>query len=394
LGLTHAQHRKRILESRFYQRLFPAARIAKDGNRVLDIVTTLGGRIRTISVEGTATGLGAHFIILDDCMKPEDTRSAQLRERIKSWYEGTISTRTINERSAIISIQQRLHEDDLPAYLREKRYACLCLPARAPEDLDVDVGPGQVHLWRRNELLCPELMSEGELERKRLEHGPQVFASQFLQDPIAPGGNLIRMDQFPRFEVEMVRDDFDKVFQSWDTAASTLPTADWSVCTTWGYLAGRLFLLDILRERLEYGPLKRAVIAQRAKWRADVVIIESVGVGKSLCQELRRNGPFVPFEMRPSTDKPDRLLAQSGQIEEGRVWLPAALPGLDTLISELKAFPLGSHDDQVDTLSQILEYLMFHWRYADVPCDARGRPTTRLRMRDRPPLPPLPDWIE
>lgn len=394
LGHTHALHRKRILESPMYRKIFPGVRIAKDGNRLADIVTTVGGRMRMISVEGTATGLGAHFIILDDCMKPEDTRSPKERAGIKSWFEGTISTRTIDERSAIISIQQRLHEDDLPAFLRDKGFECLCLPARAPVDTIVEIGPDQAHLWRRSELLCPERMSETELERKRLEHGPQAFAAQYLQDPVSPEGNLIRTEQFKRFEMEVFREDFEKVFQSWDTAASLSPDADWSVCTTWGYTAGRLFLLDIFRARVEYGKLKQMVIGLRAKWRADKVLIENIGVGMSLCQELKRNGPFTPKPMRPDGDKAERLLAQSGQIEEGRVWLPAQLDGLDIFLSELRAFPMGGHDDQVDTLTQMLEYIMFHWRYADTQHDETGRAIRRNRARNRPPLPTLPEWAE
>lgn len=393
LGLTHAQHRKRVLESPMYQRLFPEVRVGKDGNRILDILLTRGGRIRAISVEGTVTGYGGHFIILDDCMKPEDTQSDTLRQKIKDWYEQTISTRTIDERSSIISIQQRLHEDDLPAFLLEKGYRLLCLPARASADMDIDIGPGLTHHWKRNELLCPELMSETELERKRYEHGPQAFAAQFLQDPIAPAGNLIRIDHFRRFEEDIPRYRFDKVFQSWDMASSTLPTADWSVCTTWGYLAGRIFLLDIIRERLEYWQLKTTVIAMRRKWHADDVIIEDCGPGQNLAQELRRNGPFNPISMRPTTDKAERLIAQSGQIEEGRVWLPAELPGLDLFVAELKAFPFGRHDDQVDTLTQVLEFIMYNWKYADTEHTPSGRPIRIIRQNDRPGLPPLPEWI-
>lgn len=393
LGLTHAQHRKRVLESAFYQRLFPAVRIAPDGNRQMNILVTLTGRIRSISVEGTATGLGADFIVLDDCIKPEDCRSATLREKIKSWYEGTISTRMIDERSSIISIQQRLHLDDLPAFLAEKGFACLCLPALAPDDTDVEIGPGKVHHWRRNELLCPDIMSAEGPERKRLEHGPQAYAAQYLQDPVSPAGNLVRMDHLRRFEVPMEREVFDKVFMSVDTAASTLPTADWSVCTTWGYLAGRLFLLDIFRQRVEYGELKRAIIALKLKWRADAVIIEDIGVGTSLCQELRRTGPFTPIRSRPTDSKVERFQAQSGQIEEGRVWLPAQLPGLDCFRAELRGFPFDKHDDQLDTLTQVLEHIMFAWRHVDTPCDANGRLLRINRRTERPPLPPLPDWI-
>jgi predicted phage terminase large subunit-like protein len=201
------------------------------------------------------------------------------------------------------------------------------------------------------------------------------------------------MEHFRRFERKLPRSAFDKIFQSWDTAASELPTADWSVCTTWGYLAGRLFLLDIFRQRLEYGPLKRAVIAKRTEWRADIVIIETIGTGLSLFQELRRSGPFTPVSSTPHGDKVERLIAQTGQIEEGRVWLPAQLSGLDQFLAELRAFPHGRYDDQVDTLSQVLEYIMFRWRSVDAERAPSGRRLTVSRGRIRPPLPPLPEGI-
>lgn len=88
------------------------------------------------------------------------------------------------------------------------------------------------------------------------------------------------------------------------------------------------------------------------------------------------------------------MLAQSGQIEEGRVWLPAQLPGLDIFLAELRGFPFSRHDDQVDTLTQVLEYIMFSWRYADTPHTPESRPIRIIRTNQRPSLPPLPDWIE
>jgi hypothetical protein len=45
-------------------------------------------------------------------------------------------------------------------------------------------------------------------------------------------------------------------------------------------------------------------------------------------------------------------------MEKGRVWMPTSAPWLETLIKELQAFPQGKHDDQVDSISQIL----FNWR--------------------------------
>lgn len=92
-------------------------------------------------------------------------------------------------------------------------------------------------------------------------------------------------------------------------------------------------------------------------------------------------------------DKIDRLLAQTGQIEEGRLFLPARLDGLDDLLGELRAFPHGRHGGMVDSLSQMLEYALIHWKSAETQYARNGRKQALLRQSKRPPLPPLPEWI-
>ncbi len=300
------------------------------------------------------------------------------------------NARTHNEQQLTVC------EDDLPAWLAEKSFACLRLPAISDQDLNVAIGPGVVHHWKRGELLDPDRFPRDVLEQERLNLGPQDYSAQYLQDPVAPEGNLLRIEQFRRFEKPIPRERFDRVVQSWDPAATALPTSDWSVCTTWGYLAGRYFLLDIFRARLEYPDLKRQVIAMRAKWRADKVIIEKSSNGLALVQQLNKEGPFSPFPW-PTTglqqkDKAERLLAQTGQIEEGRVWLPATLDGLDTFLSELRAFPNGRHDDQVDSLTQMLEWSFWNWRRLHEERNSKGRLKDLVRGK-RPPLPKLPDWV-
>jgi predicted phage terminase large subunit-like protein len=64
----------------------------------------------------------------------------------------------------------------------------------------------------------------------------------------------------------------------------------------------------------------------------------------------------------PKTDKLTRFAAVSAIIESGRVFLPEQAPWLADFESELFAFPSGSHDDQVDALTQCLDWLRgSHW---------------------------------
>ena len=51
-----------------------------------------------------------------------------------------------------------------------------------------------------------------------------------------------------------------------------------------------------------------------------------------------------------------RPWAESAKIEAGQVHLPRKAPWLDEFKKEFLAFPNGHHDDQVDSLSQFLNW--------------------------------------
>ena len=63
-----------------------------------------------------------------------------------------------------------------------------------------------------------------------------------------------------------------------------------------------------------------------------------------------------PIAVRPEFDKITRLSSQSAVIEAGRVFLPEKALWLDEFKSEMMAFPNGKFDDQVDSLSQMLNW--------------------------------------
>src|SRR6516225_8556347 len=75
------------------------------------------------------------------------------------------------------------------------------------------------------------------------------------------GGGLVKAAWFRHYAAEE-RLPFERIVQSWDTASKATELSDFSVCTSWGISGKDLYLLDVLRRRMEYPELKRAVREQ------------------------------------------------------------------------------------------------------------------------------------
>jgi predicted phage terminase large subunit-like protein len=386
LARQHSNDTRRIMESEWYKSDFPNTRISDRGNRALELETTRGGVRKAVSVGGSITGFGADVIIIDDCMKADEARSPTIREELRAWFDGTLLSRLNNKAEGkIISIQQRLHEDDLPAYMLEKGYKHLNLPAIAGREERIPIGRGTVHHRRVGDLLDPTREDETVLAELRRDLGSTVFSAQYQQDPIAPEGNMIRLEWFGSYHKEPERHQFLKVIQSWDTGMTANPGSDPSVCTTWGFerKARKWYLLHVLLARLEYPDLKRAVVGLWRQHKPDCILMERAGSGISLWQDFRANGPFRLTMVPPIASKEERFNGCLGEVEAGHILLPAEAPWLDDFKNELKAFPSGRHDDQVDSFSQFVIFQLKNWRWVETEHDDNGRPQRIIRQRRR-----------
>ena len=80
-----------------------------------------GGRFST-TINGTLTGRGGDWIIIDDPLKVSDGLSDVLRNKVNDWYATTLYSRLNNKNMGkILVIMQRLHQSDLTGYLLEKQ---------------------------------------------------------------------------------------------------------------------------------------------------------------------------------------------------------------------------------------------------------------------------------
>jgi len=354
-----------LMASEFYRRLFTRTRLSTEKQAVNDFMTTAQGFRMATSVGGVLTGRGADFIILDDPLKPEDALSQTRRNSANDWYNNTLLSRLNSKQSGVIVIvMQRLHQDDLVGHvLEQEEWEMVSFPAIAEEDElhRYETPSGQrVFVRKSGEALQPRRESLAVLAPIRKSMGEYNFASQYQQNPMPLGGVMVKTEWLRYYDTLPER--FTMVLQSWDTANKSGELNDFSVCTTWGIVLEHCYLLNVLRRRLNYPEIKRAVREQANQYRPNTVLIEDKASGTQLIQDLRSEGMFSvkPYAPPPATDKVLRLYAQTAQIENGRLLLPRAAPWLVEYIRELTCFPGSKFDDQVDSTTQALDHIKSH----------------------------------
>jgi predicted phage terminase large subunit-like protein len=315
------------------------------------------------SVGGVLTGRGGDFIIIDDPLKPDEAVSETQRNAVNEWFEHTLYSRLNDKKTGrIIIIMQRLHEDDLVGHVLEKDngWKVLRFPAIAVED--------EIHVIhncygtrtfqrRAGEVLHFEREPIEILEDIRRKTGEYNFSGQYQQEPAPLGGGMVKLAWFKTYKVGEEPAKFDLVFQSWDTAGKATELSNFSVCTTWGMKDNNLYLLHVLRRRMEYPELKRAVREQASRFHATTILIEDKSSGTQLIQELRREGLHAVTGYLPEMNKKMRMHSATGTIEGGFVYLPDEAPWLAEFKHELETFPNGKFDDQCDSMSQALDWV-------------------------------------
>ena len=326
-----ARDARGLMQQDWYQRLFPTTRLSPQKQSVNEFMTTAQGYRLPTSVGGVLTGRGGEYLILDDPMKPDDAVSEPRRRAVNDWYDNTLYSRLNDKaRGVIIIVMQRLHEDDLVGHvLAQEKWEVLSFPAiaEAAETFRIETIWGSRQYTRAvGDVLHPERESQDTLARLRQTIGEYNFAGQYQQAPAPFGGGMVKQDWFKCYDASQISDGFEQIIQSWDTANKPTELSDFTVCLTLGIKGPAITVLHVLRKRLTYPELKRAVREQAEVHRATVVLIEDKASGTQLIQELVHDGCSIVQAVSPAGDKVMRLHAQTAVIENGFVSLPTEAP--------------------------------------------------------------------
>lgn len=349
---------RQVMKSEWYRELFPGTAISPTKDTETYFRTTAGGYRDATSVGGVLTGKGADLIVIDDPGKPDEMASEVQRNNVNTWFDRTLYSRLNNkQRDGILIVMQRLHVEDLAGHVRSRGdWLALTIPAIAPEDARIQLGPDRWHQRYFGEVVDPARETKADLDQTKQALGSFVFSAQYQQEPMPTKGSVIDWRWFRTFAEPPNRDRV-RIVQSWDCASKKTEFSDYSVCMTWAVYNGEYFLLDIFRKKLTFPELVAAALKLGGQYGPDEILIEDAAAGIQLFQQLRLERPCRmprPIAIKPVGDKVTRAHTSSLVIEQGRVFLPLNAPWLDDLKSEVLQFPFGRHDDQIDSMSQFL----------------------------------------
>jgi len=364
LAIKFSIDRRTVITSPWYQRRWPVL-LSGDQNQKQEFMNDARGHMIATSPSGTATGKGGDVIAADDLQNPEMAESEAERRNVIRFFDETLSTRLDDKRNGrIVVIQQRTHQADLTGHLLEQGgWTHLCLPAEFERRTVISLPrSGRSVVRQEGELLWPEREGRTELTAAKNRLGSFGYASQYLQNPIARGGNLFKHKWFGTYRKAP---EFDVIVQSWDCAFKTGQASDYSACVTIGRVdwseggsasAPGYYLLHAWRGRVEFAELKRQALALNEQWRPTNVLIEDTASGQSLLQELRTT--LLPISgVKPDGDKSARAASITPAMENGNFRVLEGAGWLDEYLAEMTAFPGAAHDDFVDATVQALTFL-------------------------------------
>ncbi len=342
---------RNIVKSAEYRTVFPGVTLEEDAKAAGHWKTAQGGSWFSVGVGGDVLGRGADLIVIDDPYgSMADAQSETIRESVWRWFNGTVYNR-LNADGAIVLIGHRLHEDDLQGRLIERmkaggdtdQWTIVKLPALAEEDdpLGREVG---APLW-------PERFPAPKLERIRANTFARDWSAIYQQNPVPDEGEFFSPDAI---QLRTNTDDVVSWVRGWDLSGTA--QGDWTAGAMIGLTKARRIVIGDVK-RMRGRPEKVAELieetARSDTRRVRIAIPRDPGQAGIAQQEFYTkllNGFMVEFS--PETGSKQvrarpfavQINGHNCEMIEGG-WNAA-------FREELRSFPHGRHDDQVDAASR------------------------------------------
>lgn len=361
-------------------------KIAGDAGAVSEWQTTRGGGIVSRSAPGQSiTGLGFKVMLMDDVVKDfADAHSESKREAIWDWWQANAVTR-LEPPFLCIAIATRWHEDDFIGRLLNPamnpdagKWENVIFPALAEENDPLGREPGDpLYSPLVSETREEALERWGGLKRSV---GSYMWEALYQQHPTPADGAIFNLGwlRFWTTDPAKVKEgdpsvillprerlERGKWLDSWDLTFKGSSTSDYAVGQRWCRQGADRFLVAQQRGRWSFTQTLEKMLRwcnagdldDKASPGGSFVhqrLVEDAANGTAAIDVLRKKVSGIK-PIKPRSSKEVRARAVTPEIESGNVYLPhPSDPGngwVNELISEMRAFPSGKHDDMVDSLS-------------------------------------------
>lgn len=412
---------RRLIQSAWFQERWGYAfRLSRDVNRQARMENTVGGFRMAHGVKAGVTGEGGQRIVVDDPHQLDDDMKPSALFDVGEWWDGVMSTRVNNPKTAArVIVQQRIHDKDLSGHLIDamedggRHFEKLILPAeyerqhhanfratskktgglwvprvearhlpehallKREEETGVVYEPndlvpidGDPRMDER-ELLWPERMPRDELDlmKKQLHRKAN---GQLQQRPVPSDGDVFK-ERFFRYwtyspgtnnEYGVLHLDHEDrlieldgfIFSTVDLATSLAATANETVISTWMWKEPYLLWLHCDHDKYEGPDIVPAINRNRVRWNAQLVGIEKSGVQLSFVQEARRRGMPV-VPLRPDRDKRSRSIPAAVLMDGQQLLLPRTETSKDWLpLAEAQLLKFTGSPNDEDDIVDTVSY--------------------------------------
>jgi predicted phage terminase large subunit-like protein len=343
-----------MMQLPWYQQAF-ATRIKEGHSRANDFATREGGGVFAVAATGAITGRPADFIIYDDPHEIGDWNNERKLDLVWVSFNTVLSRLNNKVGGRMLVIAHRVSDKDLSSYLlQEKGWKYLRLPLIAVKTRRYELGHEE---WPREkgDVLRSEAYPLTELERlRRTQVAPpfELFYQQGLGSQAALKARPEHFQSFAPFQLPI-----GGVVLSVDPGHGGGPNASRSVIQAWKRQGKQHYLIDQFCEQCDAEDLRRAFWSFVRKYNPSVALIENTANGPALYARVRRKANFDVKVITPRRDsKAARFNDHLPKIRNKHIHLPENVIWREAFIAEIVAFP-GEFDDQVDAMTQYLDYM-------------------------------------
>lgn len=345
--------------------------LTKDVNTKTRIENTAGGYILGGSPTSGALGMGYTVAILDDILDSEESNNPDMVQYANSWFTQTFLNRSNDVKNDVIIIpMQRLHENDITAYVQktypEQNWFVLNLPAKY-EPQRTFISPIGYNDKRtvRNQLLDPVRLPEEFLLTQ--SKNPIVYNTRYQQDPEAGGdGNMVKADWIRESDNKPVH--YSVMITIWDLSLTETAESDYTVGLVMCKFGDEYHIVDMWRKQCAVPEQLDAIRKMKKKYPKSIIGVEARSNGHAAMSMLEREIQNIyAFEPRKfGGHKEQRLAAVLQYFRDKKVVIYSPFtPDIkveDTfdpveIKKELVGFPLVAHDDIVDCIAYGINYL-------------------------------------